>query len=698
MWIGQRFFLRNTATMPQKRALYALLIGIDTYPYPVPPLRGCVRDVRQFKSYLEEEFANRFELHIMLLCDAAALKNQVITQMEAHLGLAGAGDVALLYYSGHGAQERADSSLWPTEPAGLLEGLVCYDSIPPYGNEYQLLADKELRYLIHRVAHGTVPGSKPVPPHVVTIFDCCHSGSNTRDGGASERARYFSPMPPRPGDARLGVVLPVRQWDQFIFSTTIKEADIRDRLWQEVLPEGLHIQLAACRSDESAYETGGSGVFSQHLLEVLRRSEGNVSYYELRNRLYYFIKNQFQQSPQLYAGGGTEAFGIVYKGFLDGSSESRPIHGNVVYDASIGWTMDLGAVHGISAQTTGLRIVESGTDNPAYPVSIRSLFPSETLLVLDAATEAHLNPDKHLYQVYMDSLAILSVRVFIHGDGEKEEKWVEVYRRAVLAAHQKGIFLAEKWAYADYILSLTDGCAMISSATSPYQPLVLPSRGHTAVSIATTLDYLHHIARWLYVKNLGHQSACTLPMGAVAVQIGRVASDGGFWELDNTGGVFRMDFEKGAISGSSFGGRLYIAIQNTCPFPLYVSVLYLSNTFGIDGTLLSGKVVRLREADSVRVLDGAGVPLFYEKSAELLNGLERIYFFKLVFSRHEFTVDMLEQEALPEPGLHLKRPRGDFSSEKTVPEVSDEWGTRLIEIRIPHPNYKERNDVLPNSC
>lgn len=34
------------------RTVYALLVGIDEYPQPIPKLYGCVNDINEFEAYL----------------------------------------------------------------------------------------------------------------------------------------------------------------------------------------------------------------------------------------------------------------------------------------------------------------------------------------------------------------------------------------------------------------------------------------------------------------------------------------------------------------------------------------------------------------------------------------------------------------------------------------------------------------------
>ncbi|MBP9078481.1 MAG: caspase family protein, partial [Haliscomenobacter sp.] len=255
--------------MPNSPKLYALLAAVDAYRYPVRPLNGCVNDIMRFKQYLETAESRNFQLQIEVLTNEKATKGNIVKRFEDHLAKAGPEDIALFYYAGHGAQEKADPAIWRFEPDGKLEGLVCYDSIPSTGQNFNLLVDKELRFMIHRLAHGTPQKPRKDAPHVVMIFDCCHSGDNTRNvyiakESRAVRERKFKPMPAQAGQPRMGAILPPRKWDQFLFAKDIKLADLKSKPLPEVMPEGRHVQLAACQSDESAYESGGSGVFSRN--------------------------------------------------------------------------------------------------------------------------------------------------------------------------------------------------------------------------------------------------------------------------------------------------------------------------------------------------------------------------------------------------------------------------------------------------
>ncbi|MEO6759393.1 MAG: caspase family protein, partial [Saprospiraceae bacterium] len=161
-----------------KTTTYALFVGINQYEANVvidrmatfPALGGCVNDVRDVRDLLAKDAS--IDLKSMLLADHEATKANIVKAFEEHLGQAGPDDVVLFYYSGHGTVEQADTKIWTAESDGRLEGIVCYYTEGESGKF--LLSDKELRYLLAELYAKT-------QAHIVTIFDCCHSGDNTRE-------------------------------------------------------------------------------------------------------------------------------------------------------------------------------------------------------------------------------------------------------------------------------------------------------------------------------------------------------------------------------------------------------------------------------------------------------------------------------------------------------------------------------------
>ena len=160
-----------------KPKLYALLVGINDYNENIllagkkvkfPELYGCVSDANKVRKYLKTE--SYFETSIKLLEDHNATKAEIVRQFDDHLGKAGKDDTVLFYFSGHGTQEFADKSIFKSETDNRLESIACYFS---KSDDDFLLADKELRWLIYKLSQKE--------SHIVTIFDCCHSGDNTRN-------------------------------------------------------------------------------------------------------------------------------------------------------------------------------------------------------------------------------------------------------------------------------------------------------------------------------------------------------------------------------------------------------------------------------------------------------------------------------------------------------------------------------------
>ena len=124
--------------------VYALLVGIDAYTGVVPPLVGCVNDVTAFSEILKGRVPAD-DLTMVVVTDEDATRDDRHDRVRLSPGQAGADDVALFYYSGHGAHQEAPQEFWDFEPDHQNETLVLVDSREPGGWD---LADKELAVLI----------------------------------------------------------------------------------------------------------------------------------------------------------------------------------------------------------------------------------------------------------------------------------------------------------------------------------------------------------------------------------------------------------------------------------------------------------------------------------------------------------------------------------------------------------------------
>src|SRR5664279_4443263 len=213
--------------------LYAVLVGIDLYPSPVPTLAGCRADVEAVKALLRER---KPDARILTLVDAEATRQRVVEAISDHLGQGNSDDTVLLFYSGHGSH-RPTARPGGLAPSEQDQTLVLYDSRLPESRD---LLDAELGDLITGVAQGGA--------HVVVILDCCHSGSGTRDPFEAT----VTTIRQAPSDPRSHLYLPTDHGE-------LAEAGPRQAGW--ALGVGRHVLIAACQPHQTAKEvTMPSGV------------------------------------------------------------------------------------------------------------------------------------------------------------------------------------------------------------------------------------------------------------------------------------------------------------------------------------------------------------------------------------------------------------------------------------------------------
>ncbi|MDQ6734825.1 MAG: caspase family protein [Nitrospirota bacterium] len=159
---------RRLTARPQRRAL---LIGINAYPNPANRLEGCVNDIYLMSSVLQECGFRPEEIRIIV--DERATTEHILERFHWLLDDVQGGDERVLFYSGHGAQI-------PTydvhgEVDHLDECLVPYDF--DWSPEHAI-RDKQFVEFYSQL---------PYDSRFVAVFDCCHSGGMSRDGGSRVR-------------------------------------------------------------------------------------------------------------------------------------------------------------------------------------------------------------------------------------------------------------------------------------------------------------------------------------------------------------------------------------------------------------------------------------------------------------------------------------------------------------------------------
>lgn len=159
-------------TRPKRRAL---LVGINNYPDPANQLEGCVNDVFLMSSVLQESGFEPENIRVVL--NERATAEGILDRLHWLLDDAEDGQDRVFFYSGHGAQIPAYGEKEEVDHTD--ECLVPYDF--DWSRE-KAITDDQFHELYSQLPYGT---------HFLSVFDCCHSGGMTRDGGP--RVRGIAP-------------------------------------------------------------------------------------------------------------------------------------------------------------------------------------------------------------------------------------------------------------------------------------------------------------------------------------------------------------------------------------------------------------------------------------------------------------------------------------------------------------------------
>lgn len=260
----------------------ALVVGVGEYKNPrVPDLPGPPNDARRFFTLLTGKNGYGFpKENVCLLIDDKASTAGFKAAFDSMLvDRAREGDVAVIFYAGHGSQARDKNG---DEPDGWDETFLLHDARTDGVRD---LLDDELNRMLARLYRKT--------KHITVILDSCNSGTATRapDEGTAI-ARFFTPMEDDPaGPAAEG-----------------EGGDGGEGGVTEAMP-GVVVFSAATDSNP-ALEKNGKGIFTDAVLQVMSGvGRQPMTYAQIARQVPALVAAESPQVPYFHGDLTQEALG-----------------------------------------------------------------------------------------------------------------------------------------------------------------------------------------------------------------------------------------------------------------------------------------------------------------------------------------------------------------------------------------------------
>ncbi|KAL5639795.1 hypothetical protein ACGC1H_006391 [Rhizoctonia solani] len=359
--------------------LHALVIGINAYPN-ISKLQGAVADADEIAHFLTSESGLKVPPNqIINLRDETATRQNIIDSIKSlqinpsidH------GDPILIYYAGHGGQRNSTDEWKEAKGAHQVQVIFPYDydvKTDDSSDPIECIPDRTIAALLNGLSE--VKGD-----NITVIFDSCHSASGTRN-----------PAKPKPGviDRRKRSAEVKRDipWsiDSDILNPELgiapppKKDEIRYTGLPLCINQTSHVHLAACGSQEVAWEEDGRGVFTVALLKTIRaKGVDKITYQNLIREL-AALAGRGGQSPHCY---GTHKGRILFHSGVPPSSVGMiPVN---FEEETKKIVLQVGAISGVTTGSiweiydSDLENVLLGTFRAESPhISTTVLLPEET--------------------------------------------------------------------------------------------------------------------------------------------------------------------------------------------------------------------------------------------------------------------------------------------------------------------------------
>jgi caspase domain-containing protein len=258
----------------------ALLIGINAYTPPLgykptttfgriefPDLKGSRNDVLSIQSLISSKFSFK---NIDTLFDASATRENILQEINNLLAAGKPGDIAFIYYAGHGSQvHNSLSNEFDKKDETIVPSDIWKEGVED-------IRDKELGKMFNRFIDKGIK--------LTVILDCCHSGSMSR--GFTAQTQTF----------------------RFIADANYDSKDPSSPPAPESRPGNNFLILSASQDAEPAEEQRDDnnvphGAFTVALTDALNQLSVNASAENIFTSLRAILKSNGKNQEPVMAGG-----------------------------------------------------------------------------------------------------------------------------------------------------------------------------------------------------------------------------------------------------------------------------------------------------------------------------------------------------------------------------------------------------------
>lgn len=616
--------------------LFALFIGISNYPYlrlggnsvKFPQLPGATKDVSRIMNSFKKNLP--ISINSKVLLNENATKINIASEIISHLGKARLGDPILIYFSGHGTREYADE-VFTNETDGKLECIVCHFDSDTKNN--CLLSDKEINYLIYKLDKKD--------SHILTIFDCCHSA------GISRNVKFLKSYRSNLIEKRIDYTFEKRPWENFLFSSEFGREDFVDQ--KENFYNTKFFTIAACESNESAFEDSEEGVLTKSLLNVLRYSKYNLTYNTLINRIRQNLRGLYDQKPRLILPDKhKDLLSSTFLNFPLGKSDNIF---EVTFNSIKGWILNVGYIQGMSNEVKECRIIDAENNKNIVQCTIIDISLDYCIVAIEANLKKTLTHKVILEFLFYKPINLFLIdSIFSIPNYDKLNEGIGLLTPSV-------VNLVDNEKDANYLLQIQNNEFWVSHPNERNKPLVNPLKIDKDDTVETLSYFFKHISRWNFIKSIQNQIKISeLPLDTIFlnIELGIPHKKEEYQQVE-----FKDFFEPIIIGKENLNSenksKIKIEVVNTSSYNIFCSVIYLKSDFSTYIDLLSPPVYHLNRGDKVPLKIGNSVEIDIEISKNMIqNNWEQITdYIKIISSTEDFDIRTFLLEEISE--LILKR-------------------------------------------